>query len=217
MTHIELHDALPLVFAEHAESIRSRSEVWLRNLTLERGRYYLLEAESGAGKSSFCSFVYGYRSDYQGQIHLSGTEARRLSRRRWAEIRRSEISLLWQELRLFPTLTAWENLLVKNQLTHYKTDVELRQLVDLLGLGERIHQPASKLSLGQRQRLAIIRCLCQSFDFLLLDEPISHLDDANAALVATLLIEEAEARGAAIIATSVGKHLPIDYHHRLKL
>lgn len=217
MTHIELHEALPLVFAERAESVRTSSEVWLRDLRFERGQYYLLEAESGAGKSSLCSFIYGHRSDYAGQIFLEGAEARILSRERWIQVRRSELSLLWQELRLFPSLTAWENLLVKNQLTGYKREAELRELVELLGLSDRIHQPAGKLSLGQRQRLAIIRCLCQSFDFLLLDEPISHLDEANASIVAKLLTEEAEARGASIIATSVGKHLPLDYHHRLKL
>lgn len=217
MTHIELHETLPLVFTEHSESIRTHSEVWLQDLHFERGQYYLLEAESGAGKSSLCSFLYGYRADYQGQILLDGVEARTLSRQRWCELRRSSMSILWQEMRLFPTLTAWENLLIKNQLTQHKTTAELRELLERMGLSERIDYPAARLSLGQRQRLAIIRCLCQSFDFLLLDEPISHLDDANASVVAHLLAEETKSRGAAIIATSVGKHLPLDYHHRLKL
>jgi ABC-type transport system involved in cytochrome c biogenesis ATPase subunit len=63
--------------------------------------------------------------------------------------------------------------------------------------------------------VAFIRCLCQPADFILLDEPVSHLDDENASILARLLAEEAA--GAGIIVTSIGRRLPMDYQRILKL
>ena len=76
---------------------------------------------------------------------------------------------------------------------------------------------ASKLSVGQQQRVALIRSLCQPFDFLLLDEPVSHLDEANNRLAASIILSEARRREAAVIATSVGNPLLIEADIRLRL
>ena len=114
-------------------------------------------------------------------------------------------------MRLFEELTAWENVKLKNDLTKHKEEKELRHYFDLLGIADKLDTPARILSLGQQQRVAAIRSLCQPFDFLLLDEPISHLDEANATCLASLFGEEAKRQGAGIITTSVGKHLPLSY------
>lgn len=66
------------------------------------------------------------------------------------------------------------------------------------------------LSIGQQQRVAVVRALCQPFDFMLLDEPVSHLDERNNRAVADLVDEEAKACGAAVVATSVGYSLRLD-------
>ena len=76
---------------------------------------------------------------------------------------------------------------------------------------------AGKLSFGQQQRVAFIRALCQPFDFLFLDEPISHLDDDNSRIMGELIITEAKAQGAGVIATSIGKHIELPYNHILQL
>ena len=120
-------------------------------------------------------------------------------------------------MRLFEELTAWENVQLKNQLTGYHSPERIRQLFALLGIEDKLHNPARLLSLGQQQRVALIRCLCQPYDFLLLDEPISHLDEANALTLASLITEEADQQGAGIIVTSVGKQLPLDYDQTLQL
>jgi ABC-type lipoprotein export system ATPase subunit len=73
------------------------------------------------------------------------------------------------------------------------------------------------LSFGQQQRVALIRALCPPFDFIFLDEPVSHLDDENGRIIASILAEEAEKQGAGIVVTSIGKHLELDYNRRLKL
>ena len=100
---------------------------------------------------------------------------------------------------------------MKNQLTGWKKKKEILTLLERLGIADKKEEKAGKLSFGQQQRVAFVRSLCQPFDFILLDEPISHLDDENAAIMAQLLTEEADRQGAGIIVTSIGKHLPMHY------
>lgn len=76
---------------------------------------------------------------------------------------------------------------------------------------------AAFLSIGQQQRVAIIRALCQPFDFILLDEPVSHLDEMNNRLAAKLIAEEAASQGAGIISTSVGNNVLINVDTEYKL
>lgn len=210
---IGLEGVVPQVFTEGCPC----SEVWHQSLTLERGQLYLIEATSGAGKSSLCSYLYGHRSDYTGQITFDGEDIREIKPERWSTIRRESIGLLFQELKLFDNLSVWENIQIKNQLTQQHSPEEIVRLLTLLGISDKIDQPAGKLSLGQQQRVALVRLLMQPLDFILLDEPISHLDDANGAIVAELIIAEAHRQGAAIVCTSVGKALPLPYQHIYQL
>lgn len=208
MNSIHLQHTLPQVFADRNIVV---SEVWHQDLTLRKGEHYLLEAASGTGKSSFCSYLYGYRQDYQGIICFDEKNIRGFSTDEWVEVRRRSLSILFQELRIFPELTALENIRLKNQLTGWKKKKEILTLLERLGIADKKDEKAGKLSFGQQQRVAFIRSLCQPFDFILLDEPISHLDDENAAIMAQLLTEEADSQGAGIIVTSIGKHLPMHY------
>jgi ABC-type phosphate/phosphonate transport system ATPase subunit len=73
------------------------------------------------------------------------------------------------------------------------------------------------MSYGQQQRVALIRALCQPFEFLLLDEPISHLDDRNSDIMRDIILTEVERQGATLIATSIGKHMNIEYDKCLSL
>lgn len=132
-------------------------------------------------------------------------------------VRRRSLSLLFQDLHLFPELTALENVQLKNRLTNYKKKKKVLALFDALHLQDKVNEPAGHLSFGQQQRVAFIRSLCQPFDFLLLDEPVSHLDDENALLMAQLAQEEAEQQGAGMLVTSIGKRLPLDYDQTLLL
>ena len=120
-------------------------------------------------------------------------------------------------MRLFPELTAWENVQLKNRLTGYKTDSELRGLFERLGIADRMNSLAGKLSIGQQQRVALIRTVCQPCDFFLLDEPVSHLDEVNNGIVAQIISDEAIKSGTAVIATSVGNNLNIKVGEVLKL
>ncbi len=193
------------------------SDVWLQDVRLERGKRYLISAESGTGKSSMCSYIYGYRQDYSGSIAFDGKDIHSLSIDQWCDIRQRHIAYLPQDMRLFGELTAMENVELKNRLTGFKTSEDIKRLFDTLGIADKLDSLASKLSIGQQQRVAIIRTLCQPFDFILLDEPVSHLDEENNRIVARLITDEAQRQGAGIIATSVGNHLKMDVDNTFNL
>lgn len=214
MEIIHLRQTLPQVFAGR-DAITS--DVWHRDLVLRKGERYLIEAASGTGKSSFCSYIYGYRRDYQGIINFDERNIRSLSVKEWVEVRKQSLSILFQELRIFPELTSLENVLLKNRLTNYKKKKEILTLFDTLGIAEKADEKAGKLSFGQQQRVAFVRALCQPFDFIFLDEPISHLDDENATLMGRMLTEEAERQGAGVVVTSIGKHIELEYSKVWKL
>lgn len=214
MNRIELQQTLPEVFAGRDTVF---SEVWHKALVLERGKNYLIEAASGTGKSSFCSYIYGYRSDYQGIIAFDGRNIRNLTDADWVEVRKKSLAMLFQDLRLFSELTAWENVHLKNQLTGFRKKKEIMWWFDSLGIADKVDVPVGRMSFGQQQRVAFIRALCQPFDFIFLDEPVSHLDEPNAIIMAKILAEEADKQGAGIIVTSIGRHIMLDYDKKLKL
>lgn len=214
MNYIHLQQTLPQVFASRDAIV---SDVWHRDITFNKGKRYLIEAASGTGKSSLCSYVYGYRHDYQGIINFDERNIRSISVNEWVEIRKHSISILFQELRIFPELTALENVQLKNRLTNFKKKKEILALFDTLGIADKVDTKAGKLSFGQQQRVAFIRSLCQPFDFIFLDEPISHLDDENGAIMSRMLTEEAEHQEAGIIVTSIGRHLELEYDEILQL
>lgn len=210
MESITLQQVLPEAFADNPAP--PESDLWLRETTFRKGEYYLVEAASGTGKSSLCSFLYGARTDYAGRILFDATDCRTLSAARWGELRRRSLSMLFQDLRLFGELTVAENLALKNDLTHFLTPDRIERLLEAAGIADKKDTPAEKLSFGQQQRVAFIRCLCQPFDFILLDEPVSHLDAGNGEILSALLLEGAQAQGAGIIVTSVGSRLRLPYH-----
>lgn len=214
MNSITLHSLLPDIF-QNKEYMNS--EIWLQETTFQKGKYYLLEAASGTGKSSLCSFLFGYRKDYQGDICFDNQNIRNFSGEDWNLLRRNSLSLLFQDLRLFPELTVWENILLKNNLTGFKSREWIKAALCRLGISDKLSEPAGKLSFGQQQRVAVIRVLCQPLDFILLDEPVSHLDHDNSEILVQLLLEEASEQGAGILVTSIGKHPAIPFHKTLRL
>ena len=195
------------------------TDVWGKELTFTRGVTYLIEAASGRGKSSLCSFIYGLRSNYAGSIEFIDNEGKALSttQKDLCGMRRTMLAMMFQEHRIFPELTAVENVLMKNQLTDYFTEKEIRERLTMLGLEQRLDTPCGKLSLGQQQRVAFVRLLAQPADFVILDEPVSHLDAGNARIIGTMLRQRQLADGMGVIVTSIGQRLPYEYDKILKL
>ena len=208
---INLTNVLPAVFELDRAQFAS-SEVFLRPLTFERGQRYCINARSGRGKTSLCDFLYMSRRDFAGEIHFHEADVRTLSDRQISRIRRRHLAYLPQELELFDELTALENVNLKMKICYDAAEPrpDVVKWFDRLGIADRIDRPCGRLSVGQKQRVALIRALSQPFDFLLLDEPVSHLDEESNRLCAKLIAERAEQLGAAVIFTSVGNPLLLD-------
>ena len=214
MNKITLKNVLPQVFARQTDL---QSDVWCKYVTFEKGKLYLVEADSGMGKSTFCSYLIGYRHDYSGELRFDDRLARDFSIREWSALRQRHISYLFQELRLFPELTAWENVQIKNRLTGFASDAQIEDWFERLDICAKRNEKVGVMSFGQQQRVALIRALAQPYDFLLADEPVSHLDDQNGDQMGQLLMEEARRQGAGVIITSIGKHMQLSYDRHLML
>lgn len=214
MKNIKFSKVIPEIFLQRNDL---HSDIWEQDVTFEKGGLYLLEANSGKGKSTFCSYILGYRNDYNGQVLFDGADTRSLKVADWVDIRTRHLSYLFQELRLFPELTAFENVEIKNKLTGFKTRKQIIKWFDMLGIGDKVDAKIGHMSFGQQQRVAMLRALVQPFDFILADEPISHLDDTNSNIMGELMMSEAKAQGAGVIVTSIGKHMDLDYEKVFRL
>lgn len=204
---ITLESLLPCVFAQEELPF---SQVWRSRVSLRRGGRYLVDAASGGGKSSLAAFIIGSRRDHEGKILFDGEDVSSFSISRWQEIRRSHIAYLPQELALFPELSALDNILLKAELSGDADMHRIDDWMNRLGIESRRDFPAGRLSIGQQQRVALIRSLCQPFDFVLLDEPVSHLDEENNRIAAAIVEEEACRQEAGVIVFSVGNPLLIN-------
>lgn len=214
MNTIKLKGVVPEIFASNREL---HSEVWLNDVEFEQGKRYLIKADSGTGKSSLLSFIYGQRGDYRGDILFNDQDIRTLTSNDWCMVRQSMVSIIFQDLKLFGELSALENVEIKNRLTKTQNSRVIKGWFEELGIADKLKTRADHLSFGQQQRVALIRALCQPFNFLLLDEPISHLDDKNSDIMRDIILREATRQGAGIIATSIGKHMDIEYNKCLSL
>ena len=204
---IELHNVKPRYMSE---SEVAGSDIYLQpSVVFEQDRKYMVCARSGHGKTSLLNFIYGISDQYDGSIERRTENGERRAENAM-HLPLSVLSYMFQDLGLFPELTAMENVQLKNRLTDFKSDSEIERMLDALLPEGKKHQPVATLSLGQRQRVAAVRALCQPMRFLLLDEPFSHLDHDTAAQVATMISAEVERQGAGLIVTALD---PTDLFH----
>lgn len=182
----------------------SEFSVWGNHCEINTENRYFLTSDSGKGKSTFSSYIIGLRFDYAGSISINGQEQTKISLEEWSTLRKEKIGFLAQDMRLFPNMTVMENLLIKNKLTDYKTELEIIKLLDILQISHKQQQMAGTLSLGQQQRVAIVRSLLQPYELLLMDEPFSHIDNSNTDLALKMIQDECTIQNAGYVMTSLG-------------
>ncbi len=202
------------VFLE-AEKI-NQSAIWNKEIVFSKGERVQLLAPSGSGKTSFIHFLYGLRKDYSGRILFNDKNVAEWDAQDWADYRSKHVSIVFQDLRLFTEHSAHENIQIKRVLNPFETD-RVKEMAERLGIASKLVQNAGLCSYGERQRIAIIRSLQQPFDFLILDEPFSHLDEANAKKAMDLILEESAKRGAGIILADLATvdFFPSDKQYKL--
>jgi len=193
---IQLREVTP----DHIEKEkRNASQIWGKDLSINNGEHLHIVAPSGSGKTSLMHFIYGLRKDYSGSIFYDNTDIKKLSTESFSSFRQHKISIIFQDLRLFENQTVTENIEIKRILNPYHPEEKISEMARRLGIENKLKQIAKTCSYGEQQRIAIIRALMQPFDFLLLDEPYSHLDEVNRKKAMDLIYEECEKRGAAMV------------------
>jgi len=202
---ITLQKILP-VFFNAADA--ARSQVWNQQVVFEEAVNTHIIAPSGSGKTSLIHFLYGLRNDFTGEIKYDGISIKNFDKEKKATLRQQTISIVFQDLRLFPHQTVYENIAIKRLLSPFHVADQIAVMAGRLGIQNKLQQLCGTCSYGEQQRIAIIRALQQPFQFLLLDEPFSNLDEANRQKAVELIQEEATARKASILLADLKK---IDY------
>lgn len=181
------------------------SSVWGKSISLNPGTAYQVEAASGRGKSTFVNLIFGTRKDYSGTIQFDGQDISSFNLSKWESLRTHKLAILFQDLNLFSNLTARENIQLKRSLSSRISDSEVEEMAEQLGVASLLNKPCGKLSYGQQQRIALIRTLAQPFEWLLVDEPFSHLDLNNSKIAFSLMEKACKETGAGLILTSLNK------------
>jgi ABC-type lipoprotein export system ATPase subunit len=194
------------------------SEVWeVDQFLFEQGKSYLLHAWSGKGKTSLLSVIYGLRMDYHGDVFIDERNIKTFNEKDWSDLRKKEISYVFQGLELFGELTMYENIQLKNRQANYKSEQEIQDMAHILEIDSFLNRKADLLSFGQKQRLAIIRALCQPFNFLFADEIFSHLDENISKKAYELILNECSNRQAGLLFTSLHIHKELTFDKIIRI
>jgi cell division transport system ATP-binding protein len=173
------------------------------SFSLDESGFYFLTGPSGAGKSSLLRLIYGAERPTSGSVYLFGRNIAGLTRDEMAEMRR-QIGVVFQDFRLIPYLTAFENAALPLRLAGVAEDYIQKHTAELLewvGLGDRQQTFPTGLSGGEQQRVAIARAVVNRPKLLLADEPTGNIDDKTAVKLLHLIMELNKSGTAVILAT----------------
>ncbi|MHB1277068.1 MAG: ATP-binding cassette domain-containing protein [Bacteroidia bacterium] len=211
---IRLQHIVPKPFAGSV----SGHQVWGQDFSFHPQNNYLLTAPSGKGKSTLLHILHGSRNDFTGTLWIDGKDSATFLPSQWASYRSEKIAVVFQDLRLFPQLTGRENLRIPHLIhTNPNFEEEQNRYVAALGMDGHLGKKCGILSLGQQQRIALIRALLQDFSWLLMDEPFSHLDTVNQQIASDLIHQVLAKKKASMIVSSLGIETPLSFTERIAL
>lgn len=198
--------------------LKKNSDVWNKDCVFNQSERIKIKAPSGTGKTTFVHILYKLRNDFEGSVLYDDKNYVDIVNDELANIRQHKISIVFQDLRLFPNLTAFENIELKRimQEPFYEKE-KIFEMADILGVSHIMQQQCGLCSYGEQQRIAIIRALIQPFEWLLMDEPFSHLDEKNTAKAAALIADECTKRNAGFIITDLDDDKNFDYSRKMNL
>jgi lipoprotein-releasing system ATP-binding protein len=179
------------------------------DLIVQRGEFVALRGASGAGKSTLLHLLGGLDLPNQGEILFDGVNLRKLPARALAQLRNSRVGFIFQAYHLLPELSAIENVTLPARMARLPVaaaEPRARELLERVGLAQRIHHRPYELSGGEQQRVAIARALINQPDLILADEPTGNLDSHTGEEIIQLLHDLlAERRATLVIATHDAK------------
>jgi putative ABC transport system ATP-binding protein len=214
---IQLENLVPVPLRD--KILQRSSDIWNKQVTFAPGSFIKIKAPSGTGKTTLVHYLYHIRTDYTGNVLVNGKPWSSYSKDAVAGFRQQQVSVIFQDLRVFEQLTASENIELKRVMLPqpYCTAEKVKEMAARLNVTHVLQQSGKTLSYGERQRIAIIRALVQPFEWLMMDEPFSHLDDDNARRAAALIAEECKARQAGFILTDLDHDNRFEYDTHFNL
>lgn len=200
MNLLEIHSLKKTFYGADGKPAASIS---VPELSLERGGMMILEGPSGSGKTTLLHIISGLLKEDSGSVIFDGKDVTGLSAKERDRWRAANIGYIFQKLNLLEALTVEENIIMaaKWKIGGKNNDLRgrARKLLEHVSLGNKANMRPAKLSLGEQQRIAILRAVFNEPALLLADEPTASLDRANADIVLDLLKELCTSTGAALI------------------
>lgn len=171
------------------------------NLTLKKGEFTAIVGPSGSGKSTLLSLIGTLDRPTSGHIIYDGEEIANMKKKAVADFRFEHIGFVFQQFHLLPTLTALENVLsplFARKVSYNKTE-RAKEVLEQVGLADKMNALPSQLSGGEQQRVAIARALVHEPDWLLADEPTGNLDTETGDRIVQLIQELNQEKGCGIL------------------
>jgi len=160
------------------------------SLTIPAGQFVAIVGASGSGKSTLLGLLAGLDTPSEGEIWIDGVPIHNLVESQLASVRGRKIGFVFQSYQLIQTLTALENVLLPYELNVQGSGLaKARQLLDEVGLRERVDHYPIQLSGGEQQRVALARAFVADPPIVMADEPTGNLDSTNGRLVLDLLLD----------------------------
>ncbi|WLQ42646.1 ABC transporter ATP-binding protein [Streptomyces laculatispora] len=170
------------------------------DVDITRGQFTAIMGPSGSGKSTLMHCLAGLDTVTSGQIHLAETEITGLKDKKLTQLRRDRIGFIFQAFNLLPTLNALENITLPMDIAGRRPDAAwLRQVVETVGLSDRLKHRPTELSGGQQQRVAVARALAAQPEIIFGDEPTGNLDSRAGAEVLDFLRKSVDELGQTIV------------------
>ena len=177
------------------------------DLDLVRGAYTAIMGPSGSGKSTLMHILAGLDRPSAGNVWIDGQEITTLKERALTQLRRDKIGFIFQTFNLLPTLKAQENIVLPLTIAGRKGDEAwIEQLIDTVGLRDRLDHKPAELSGGQQQRVAVARALASRPAVLFADEPTGNLDSRTGEEVLQLLRRSCDELGQTIVMVTHDAH-----------
>lgn len=198
MNSITLDSISPRYFTP--KTVNNDSTIWNKVTTFKRGSYYLIIAPSGSGKSTLATSILGNHFQYEGSIFYNQIDIKTQSIEEIVRFRRSEIQLLFQDVRLINDLSIKDNILLRTfENKNIDFESKISEYAKTLGIIHILDKKAKNCSYGERQRSAILRSLINPTHFLIYDECFSHLDTDNKKIAFDLITSVTKENGSTVI------------------
>ncbi|GHD48005.1 putative ABC transport system ATP-binding protein [Marinobacter persicus] len=178
------------------------------NLEINRGESVAIVGRSGSGKTTLLGLLAGLDTPSEGVVELDGAQISKLSEDERARLRASRVGFVFQSFQLLPALSALENVMLPLELAGIEApEKRARELLERVGLGERLGHTPRQLSGGEQQRVAIARAFASDPVILFADEPTGNLDNRTGKAVSDLLMELNREQGTTLVMVTHDEHL----------